>query len=131
MKTFNDLEFKPHAAGMGGVMSRITFENGYGASVVQTFFSYGGDEGLYELAVLDSNGQLTYSTPVTNDVEGRLTEDDVTKLMEQIQNLKQHPKIQLQLCGYTTTYINTYIRFNMNRFIPWYPINEVIKTKDR
>jgi len=88
MKTFNDLEFKPHAAGMGGVMSRIMFENGYGVSVVQTFFSYGGDEGLYELAVLDSNGQLTYSTPVTDDVEGRLTEDDVTKLMEQIQNLK-------------------------------------------
>jgi len=88
MKTFNDLEFKPHAAGMGGVMSRIIFENGYGASVVQTFFSYGGDEGLYELAVLDSNGQLTYSTPVTDDVEGRLTEDDVTKLLEQIQNLK-------------------------------------------
>jgi hypothetical protein len=88
MKTFNDLEFKPHAAGMGGIMSRITFENGYGASVVQTFFSYGGDEGLYELAVLDRNGQLTYSTPVTDDVEGRLTEDDVTKLLEQIQNLK-------------------------------------------
>ena len=88
MKTFNDLKFKPHAAGMGGVMSRIMFENGYGASVVQTFFSYGGEEGLYELAVLDSNGQLTYSTPVTDDVEGRLTEDDVTKLLEQIQNLK-------------------------------------------
>jgi hypothetical protein len=87
MKTFKDLKFKPHAAGMGGVMSRIIFENGYGASVVQTFFSYGGDEGLYELAVLDSNGQLTYSTPVTDDVEGRLTEDDVTKLMEQIQKL--------------------------------------------
>ena len=88
MKTFNDLEFKPHAAGMGGVMSRITFENGYGASVVQTFFSYGGDAGLYELAVLDSDGKLTYETPVTDDVEGHLTEDDVTKLLEQIQNLK-------------------------------------------
>ena len=87
MKTFNDLEFKPHSAGMGGVMSRIIFENGYGASVVQTFFSYGGDKGLYELAVLDSDGKLTYETPVTDDVEGYLTEDDVTKLMEQIQSL--------------------------------------------
>jgi hypothetical protein len=88
MKTFKDLEFKPHATGMGGVMSRITFENGYGASVVQTFFSYGGEEGLYELAVLDSNGDLTYSTPITNDVLGHLSEDDVTKVLEQIQNLK-------------------------------------------
>ena len=87
MKTFNDLKFKPHATGMGGVMSRITFENGYGASVVQTFFSYGGKDGLYELAVLDSNGSLTYETPITSDVEGYLTEDDVTKLLEQIQLL--------------------------------------------
>jgi hypothetical protein len=87
MKTFNDLKFKPHATGMGGVMSRITFENGYGASVVQTFFSYGGDKGLYELAVLDSNGDLTYDTPITNDVLGHLSEDDVTKVLEQIQLL--------------------------------------------
>jgi hypothetical protein len=88
MKTFNDLEFKEHPNKMGGVVARIMFENGYGASIAQTPFSYGGDEGLYELAVLDSNGQLTYSTPVTDDVEGRLTEDDVTRLLEQIQNLK-------------------------------------------
>ncbi len=88
MKTFNDLEFKEHPNKMGGVVARIMFENGYGASIAQTPFSYGGDEGLYELAVLDSNGRLTYDTPVTDDVEGYLTEDEVTKLMEQIQNLK-------------------------------------------
>jgi hypothetical protein len=87
MKTFNDLEFKPHIT-MNGIMSRITFENGYGASVVKGEYTYGGKDGLYELAVLDSNGDLTYSTPVTSDVEGHLSEDDVTKLMEQIQNLK-------------------------------------------
>ena len=87
MKTFNDLEFVPHSLGMGGVMSRITFENGYGASVVKTPFTYGGDKGLYELAVLDSDGNLTYSTSITNDVEGHLTEEDVTKLLEQIQQL--------------------------------------------
>jgi hypothetical protein len=54
MKTFNDLEFKPHAAGMGGVMSRIQFENGFGASVVRSEYTYGGKDGLYELAVLDT-----------------------------------------------------------------------------
>ena len=91
MKTFNDLVFKEHPNKMGGVVARIMFENGYGASIAQTPFSYGGDEGLYELAVLDSNGQLTYSTPVTDDVEGRLTEDDVTRLLEQIQNLEIAP----------------------------------------
>ena len=87
MKTFNDLEFKPHIT-MDGVMSRITFENGYGASVVRGEYTYGGKDGLYELAVLDSNGDLTYETPITSDVEGYLSEDDVTVLMKQIQNLK-------------------------------------------
>ena len=86
MKTFNDLKFEPHR-NMNGVMSRITFENGYGASIVKGEYTYGGKEGLYELAVLDSNGDLTYSTPITNDVLGHLSEDDVTKVLEQIQNL--------------------------------------------
>jgi hypothetical protein len=86
MKTFNDLEFKPHIT-MNGVMSRTMFENGYGASVVKGEYTYGGKDGLYELAVLDSNGDLTYETPITSDVEGYLTEDEVTKLLEQIQLL--------------------------------------------
>jgi hypothetical protein len=87
MKTFNDLEFKSHPSGIGGIVSRIKFDNGYGASVVQGPHTYGGEDGLYELAVLDSNGELTYETPITNDVEGYLSEDDVTKLLEQIQKL--------------------------------------------
>jgi hypothetical protein len=87
MKTFNDLEFEPHR-NMDGIMSRITFENGYGASVVKGEYTYGGKDGLYELAVLDSNGNLIYDTSITGDVAGYLSEDDVTKLMEQIQNLK-------------------------------------------
>ncbi len=72
---------------MNGVMSRTMFENGYGASVVKGEYTYGGKDGLYELAVLDSNGDLTYETPITSDVEGYLTEDEVTKLLEQIQLL--------------------------------------------
>jgi hypothetical protein len=86
MKTFNDLEFKTHPRG-SGIISRIKFDNGYGASVVKGPYTYGGDKGLYELAVTDSNDDLTYSTPVTSDVEGYLTEEDVTKLLTQIQNL--------------------------------------------
>jgi hypothetical protein len=87
MKAFNDLEFEPHAAGMGGVMSRIQFENGYGASVVCTPHTYGGDRGLYELAVLDSEGHLTYATSVTDDVIGYLRPEDVTDVMAKIQQL--------------------------------------------
>ena len=88
MKTFSDLEFKAHPMGADfGVVSRIKFDNGFGASVVKGPHTYGGDTGLYELAVTDSNDDLTYTTSVTNDVEGYLTEEDVIKLLEQIQNL--------------------------------------------
>jgi len=87
MKTFKDLEFEPHASGMGGVMSRIYFDNGYGASVVKTPYTYGGDKGLYELAVLDNEGNLTYSTPVTDDVIGYLRPEDVTDVLAKIQQL--------------------------------------------
>jgi hypothetical protein len=88
MKTFKDLEFNPHPNNLGGVQARIYFDNGYGASVVKTPYTYGGKEGLYELAVFGKNGHITYDTPVTNDVEGYLSEDDVTNLLEQIQLLK-------------------------------------------
>ena len=86
MKTFNDLEFKPHS-NMNGIMSRIEFENGYGASVVKGEYTYGGKDGLYELAVLDSNGDLIYDTPITSDVEGYLSETQVTDLLIKIQQL--------------------------------------------
>jgi hypothetical protein len=87
MKEFKDLEFVTHSAGLGGVMSRIQFENGFGASVVKTDYTYGGDKGLYELAVLDSDGNLTYDTPVTDDVIGYLRPEDVTDVMVKIQQL--------------------------------------------
>lgn len=87
MKTFDDLEFKEHPSKMGGKIASIIFENGYGASIAQTPFSYGGNEGLYELAVLGSDQKITYETPITDDVEGYLDETDVTILMKQIQNL--------------------------------------------
>ena len=89
MKTFNDLQFKEHPRGAvyGGIISRIIFDNGYGATVVQGPHSYGGSDGLYELAVVGKNDEISYDTPVTGDVEGYLTQEGVTKLMEQIQSL--------------------------------------------
>jgi hypothetical protein len=88
MKTFKDLEFKPHAMGEG-VHSKLSFDNGYGVSVVRTSWTYGGSDGLYELAVLDEHGQLTYNTSDwgTNDVIGYLSEEEVSDIMEQVQNL--------------------------------------------
>ena len=63
------------------------FDNGYGASVVQHSNSYGGKQGLYEIAVLDSTGDLCYSTPITDDVIGYATEDKVLDTLHRIRML--------------------------------------------
>jgi hypothetical protein len=87
MKTFKDLNFNPHPNNMGGVQAIERFENGYGASVVCTPYTYGGKEGLYELAVFGNDGHITYDTPITNDVLGYLSEQDVTEILIKIQQL--------------------------------------------
>ena len=89
MKKFEDLQFERinDAPYMVGKKSRMHFDNGYGVSVVSHSYSYGGRDGLYEIAVLDSNDELTYDTPVTNDVIGYLTEEDVSNVMKQVQEL--------------------------------------------
>jgi len=87
MKTFKDLEFKPHSNHLSGIQARIIFDNGFGASVVCTPFTYGGGRGLYELAVIGKDGHITYDTPITNDVIGFLTEDKITDVLIEIQNL--------------------------------------------
>lgn len=86
-KKFKDLEFIELVPNMNGVSARIMFENGYGVSVVCHSFSYGGDAGLYELAVLDTDGEITYDTDVTDDVIGHLTPEQVTKTMAFVQAL--------------------------------------------
>jgi len=88
MKTFKDIVFKTSPMGEDfGIVSRTQFDNGYEVSVVKSEYTYGGKDGLYELAVLDSNGDLTYDTPITDDVIGYLREQDVTEVMEKIQQL--------------------------------------------
>lgn len=83
---FNDLQFKPHPMGFGK-QAIIKFSNGYGASVVQGPYTYGGDAGLYELAVFGKDGYITYDTPITDDVVGSITENEVSEILEKIQNL--------------------------------------------
>jgi len=89
MKTFNDLQFKEHPRGAvyGGIISRIIFDNGYGATVVQGPHSYGGIDGLYELAVIGKDDEICYDTPITNDVLGYLSDKDVTEVLIKIQQL--------------------------------------------
>lgn len=88
MKKFKDLEFKSHPFYPNdGIISRMMFKNDYGVSVIKTPNSYGGRIGLYELAVLDRNQNITYNTSITDSVCGYLSINDVDEIMEAIQKL--------------------------------------------
>lgn len=87
---------RPHAIG-NGRQKLYRFDNGYGASVVQYSHlgahSYGGDEGLWELAVAkfhgpcDNDWEITYDTAITDDVLGWLTDADVEAKLAEIRGL--------------------------------------------
>jgi hypothetical protein len=77
---------------LGGMSRRFYFPNKYGASVVRHAGSYGASAGLFELAVMqydsvESKWKLTYDTPITNDVIGWLTIEEVNGLLDQIKAL--------------------------------------------
>jgi hypothetical protein len=64
----------------------IEFENGYSASIVSHDGSYGGKEGLFEIAVLH-DGEIVYDTPVTNDAIGWLDFAGVATILKDIEEL--------------------------------------------
>ena len=87
MKTFKDIEFKTNPMGADfGIVSRTQFDNGYEVSVVRSEHSYGGNKGLYELAIF-KDGEICYDTPIMDDVIGYLRPEDVTDVMERVEKL--------------------------------------------
>jgi len=96
MKTFKDLTFNTHPV-CNGLQALCFFANGFGVSVVRfrlpeinRYGSYTDNESEWELAILygdEKKWEITYNTPITNDVLGHLLEADVTEIMKQVQNL--------------------------------------------
>lgn len=78
---------------LGGSRYVFIFENEYGASVISHIGSYGGREGLWEIAVLknDGNGKydIRYDSGITEDVIGYLSDDQVNEYLGMIKNLQQ------------------------------------------
>ena len=66
-----------------GYVYRVTYPNGYGASIIKHRASYGHDDDLWELAVL-KDGELCYDTGITGDVLGYLTEAEVIGICRDI-----------------------------------------------
>jgi hypothetical protein len=75
----------------GGNQKVYKFGNGYGASVISGgTYTYGGEQGLKELAVLKFKGDdwsLCYDTEITDDVIGYLEDSEVQELLKQIEEL--------------------------------------------
>lgn len=90
----NDTKDKRHAKFIDTQVSepdrfRTTykFPNGYGVSVIHGRYSYG-----LELAVLsfgDEFPEITYTTPITDDVLGYLTPKKLTKALTAIRRLPE------------------------------------------
>lgn len=84
-----------------GVQIQYRFPNGYGASVIRFKIniasseswvggSYGSEDDLWELAVIKWDGDgyaLNYDTPITDDVLGHLTDEQVQDTLKQIMEL--------------------------------------------
>ena len=73
--------FKPYAVfyRTGGQIEKFHFINGWGASVANHDGSYGGDEGLYELAEINPNGHI-----VDESIKGWLTFAEVDCYLREI-----------------------------------------------
>ena len=88
MKNFNNERYYIGSRPMwgNGVGMQFKFPNGYIADVVRHAFSYGGSDGLWEVAVMYEN-RIVYDTPVTDDVLGWLSDEDVESVLLQIRQL--------------------------------------------
>ncbi len=87
MKTFKDLEFQSKSKLYNlGEHAGLTFENGYGVSVITGPGSISDEYEPYEVAVMNDGG-IDYSTGITDDIIGHCDEVEVTRIMKLIQEL--------------------------------------------
>lgn len=90
----DDFESNPalkelYEQGKNDIQCRMYFDNGFGVSIIRGHLTYGGDKGLYELAIMSSDG-LQYNTAITEDVMGYLTEKEVEQIVYSVQCLEDY-----------------------------------------
>ena len=87
---FGKYELADKGHEMGGEHYLVVFPNGFGASIIK-FWGSRGYPRKYELGVLKGenveDAVLTYDTPITDDVIGYLSPDEVGEKLEQIEAL--------------------------------------------
>jgi hypothetical protein len=82
-------EYEQVERGGFGRQMLATFPNGYGASIIQGPYSYGGPEGKYEIAVMHPSS-LCYASPVTSDVIGWQSPEQVVAKLHEIAALPRN-----------------------------------------
>jgi len=85
MKTFADIPFKETEMPKG-IQSILKFGSDYQLSIVKSDFSYGGNSGLYEIAVFTGDSQINMPG-ITEDhdtVKGFLSEDEVVGIVKKM-----------------------------------------------
>ena len=70
----------------GGERTEHTFPNGYTASIITGGNAYTSKHQPYAIAVM-RDGRLDYTTPITDDVLGHLTEQEANDVLAAIEAL--------------------------------------------
>ena len=78
-----------HRGRLGGHQYIVPFANGFHASIIKHDGSYGRERDLFEIAVLDESKNLTYTTPITDDVIGYLSEEEALEICKKISELEK------------------------------------------
>jgi len=81
------MQEKPHSGGEG-IQRNYNFVNGTNLSAIKTPWSYGGNNDLWEIAVLDSDGNFITQiiwNDLDDDVIGHLDDDALYDYVSQVQ----------------------------------------------
>ena len=80
-----------------GKAATVSFGKEYKISIIQNDISYGGDKGLYEIAVLHNDvlAQLPGITNQNDTVAGYLTEDNVNNILIKMFTLTKITPLQI------------------------------------
>jgi len=87
MKTFNDLVFKTHPAGNGGVQAKIDLGNDILVSIVGGDGFYGDGKKTFEVAAFYKTLSTFVEFPDGDNVSGWNTKEEVTKIINYLENL--------------------------------------------
>jgi hypothetical protein len=87
MKTFDDLEFKPHAMGNGAVQATMDLGNDIEVSVVGGKHLYGNGVTSFEVAAFYKTLGKFVEFPDGDNVSGWNSKEEVTKIINYLENL--------------------------------------------